>query len=340
MQAALKLPATGKAAVHPSNPAMLGSSSGLQLQDQAVQKSRDGPGSEQLTRIQLSGAELQQHRLHEAALLLVVALQVLVADGGSDPVATRAVVLELAAVWVQLGHSESGPAATSPAHESTAPATELAAARVAAALAVAHEAAGHACCLLLESHTLQPVVKPSSSFPVWLVELLRGQEELQASLQAQAAAAAAAAAAAGTPASKATSGVHSSSSSSAVGVVAAKPVPAAAGASGGDAAGTTSATAVVPDTTLARLSVCFFVQLVAGNRNAGGRQQQALATVQMLLVQPTLRAACVKFASSCCWQEVPQGIKGALMLSSNSRSRADQLATSSTTVPSPPSPGE
>jgi hypothetical protein len=297
LQTALKLPDTAVLGntVKSSSP---GSDVGTQ---QPQQQSRlvGVPGAS--TGGASAGVRLQQRRLHEAAHLLASGLRVLITDAGSHPVLVRAALLELATVLIQ---------AASEATDGTQGSTNaVAAAKVAAVLRAAHLTAGHVCRLYLDCNSLQPVVSPSTSLPDWLVELLKGHEQLQQSIQQQAAAAAAAVAAG--PSRKPAGAAGNTVSSSTVvasATTAGKQTSAALVAAdvGTAGTGTTAGPATVSDAVLGRLAVSYYVQqLTAMSSGAAGLDQQQRAAEQTRLVQPALRAACAKFAAECCWPEVP-----------------------------------
>jgi hypothetical protein len=299
LQAALKLPGTvlmaqaaAAAAQHQQAATSAAGTAG------ASTAGRSGGGSV------AAAAKLQQSRLHEAAHLLGSSVHVLIADAGSNPVLVRSALLELAAVLLQAAEqqADSGPGTNSRAAASSA--DPAVAAKVAAVLRAAHVTAGQVCKLLLESHSLQPVLSPSTCMPEWLLELLKGHEQLQQSLQ-QEAAAAAAAAAAGTG-SKAAAAASSSASTAGTQLAGSL----GTGKQAADGAGVTSA---VTDEALGRLAVCFFVQQLAAMAfGAAGLPQQCRAAEQALLVQPVLRAACAKFAAGCCWSDVPAEVAAVL----------------------------
>lgn len=281
--------------------------------------------------------DLQQRRLQAAAHLLGVSLQVLIADGGSNPMLVRPALLELAAVWLQAAASSGLLTASTQARNTLtagAPAAAAGAAgavtasavRIASVLKAASVTSGHVCKLLLESHSLQPVQAPSSCLPDWLLELLRGHEQLQTSLHADAAATAAAIAAGGPAKSAAAAGGAASSlsnSSSSSASTAGKQTT----AGGVEAAAVPVA---VPDATLGRLAVCFYIQqLTAAGCGAAGAQQQLRASQQALMVQPVLRGACPRFAADCCWPDVPSEVVAAL------QSAWSPAAPSAVTAPLP-----
>lgn len=302
LQAALKLPDTAKlgAAAKPAS-ISAGDKGAQQQQGQSVGVT--GASSTGAS----AAAQLQQLRLHEAAHLLAAGLKVLITDAGSNPVLVRAALLELAAVLIQAAASDAADQPSADSAQSSADA--LAAAKAAAVLRAADVTAGHVCKLYLDSHSLQPVLSPGTSLPDWLVELLKGHEQLQQSLQHEAAAAAAAVAAG--PGRKPASGAAGStvSSSTAAGTATTtgkQPAAAAAADASAAGAGTATAAVTVSDAALGRLAVCYYLQqLMAMSNGAAGLEQQHRAAEQALLVQPALRAACAKFAAECCWPEVP-----------------------------------
>jgi hypothetical protein len=264
-------------------------------------------------------------------------LHVLVTDAGSNPVAVRAALLELAAVWIQAGNVEdpldsSSSSGCSNMHAAASITDPTAAARTAAVLRAAQATAAQVCKLLLDSHSLQPVQNPSSSLPAWLFEQLRGHEQLQLAVQQEAAAAAAAVAAgsggkaastggaAGHTLSSHSTGIISSSSTAAF----ANTAPSATGkqqtsteapatVAAPPAGSSPASLPTVPDAVLGRLAVCTYVQLLAAmNGGAAGSHQQQRAAEQVLLLQHALRTACPRFAADCCWQGVPSEVSAAL----------------------------
>jgi hypothetical protein len=268
------------------------------------------------------GGNLQQRRLHEAAHLLGLSLRVQIADAGSNPVLVRAVLLELAAVLLQAaaGCETPGTAHGSPASSSSissirsstaATASAAVASKVAAVLRAAHVTAVQISKLFLESHSLQPVQSPGTSLPDWLLELARGHEQLQLSLQ-QEAAAAADAIASRAHGKKPASGAAAAAAATTVGTTGSA-VTAAASTAGSKPAGSDAGAAVVSDAALGRMAVCFYVQqLAAMASGAIGLQQQRTAAEQALLLQPALRAACARFAADCCWPGVPSEVAAVL----------------------------
>jgi hypothetical protein len=147
--------------------------------------------------------------------------------------------------------------------------------------------------------------------PEWLLELLKGHEQLQQSLQQEAAAAAAAAAAgAGSKAAAAASSSGNTAGTQLLGSIGTGKQAADGAGTGGGIVGVTSA---VTDDALGRLAVCFFVQQLAAMAfSAAGLPQQRRAAEQALLVQPVLRAASAKFAAGCCWPDVPPEVAAVL----------------------------
>jgi hypothetical protein len=224
----------------------------------------------------LKGTELQLQRLSEAAELAGRALQLAVSDAGSPPAVARSALLELAAAWLY-SYRCAGRAQG---------ANYGLLSKVAAALQAAHVTAGQLRVLCMTNHQLQTV--SVGGLPAWLTEQLKGQEQLQISLQqqiGQAAAAAATAAGKPTPHRRKQQQLTLSAASAAA---------AAAMAS------------AVPDSTLGRLAVCQYVRLLmAAYDGTAGLQQQQLAAAQVLQLHPAMRAACPKLASDCCWSEAP-----------------------------------
>lgn len=269
LQAALKLPATYL--LVPRSAAAAAAAAGTAAATPATSSAASASSGA----VMLKGTELQLQRLAEAAELAGRALQLAVSDAGSSPALARSALLELAAAW--LYSHQCGGAGVAGGLVS----------KVAAALQAAHVTAGQLRVLCLTNHQLQPV--SVGGLPVWLVERLKSQEQLQSSLQQQTAqAAAAAAAAAGKPTQ------HRKKQQQLLTLSAASAAAAAA------------VTAAVPDTTLGRLAVCHYVRLlVTANDGSAGLQQQQLAAAQAVQLSPVMRAACPKLAADCCWSEVP-----------------------------------
>eukprot|EP00879_Flechtneria_rotunda_P009274 GHRR01009708.1.p1 GENE.GHRR01009708.1~~GHRR01009708.1.p1 ORF type:complete len:949 (+),score=449.96 GHRR01009708.1:194-2848(+) len=247
----------------------------------------------------LPGLQLQQHRLQEAVQLLLHALRLLVSDGGSHVMLVRNTLLELAANWLyshqlranktltaatqQAGAGQSAAASRDTGNGSAGPA------QIMAALHAAHVTAGHLRTLYLTPHQLQPVHDPETSLPLWLVEWLKGQEQLQSSMQQRSAAEAAAAAArAGKPAGGVAKRLHQPQ------------------------LGKEAADIQVTGSVLARMAVCYYVQQLSGIAGElPGLEQQLLAAARALQVQAALKAACPKFNTDCSWSEVPAVTAGA-----------------------------
>jgi hypothetical protein len=263
LQAALKLSATNAVVTKDSTAAAAGGGSG-----------------ESFVAGALKGAELQLQRLAESAELAGKALQLAITDAGSPPALVRSALLELAAAWLY-------------SHQRASIGTQSASitgsgmvGKVVAALQAAHVTAGQLRVLWLTSHQLQPV--STGGLPAWLVEQLKGQEQLQISLQQQTAqAAAAAATAAGKPTQHRKKQQQLTLSTA-------------------SAAAAAAMASAVPDTVLGRLAVCQYVRLLlAAGDGAAGLQQRQLAAAQVLQLHPSMRAACPKLAAECCWSAVP-----------------------------------
>lgn len=284
LQAALQLPGTPTAA-------RATASKGYQQEAKAACSSSSGSHGHVAAAV-----NIQQHRLREAAFLLGKGIHILVVDGGSNPLLVRSALLELAAVWTEASRQDG-------LNSNTAAAAAAAAAKVAAVLRAASVSAAHVRKLFLESHSLQPVQAPSSSLPEWLLETLKGHEQLQASIQQAAGARAAAVAAGGskTAASSTTTTQQLSprSQGGGAGVTSASPQ--------------SSSVQVISDAVLGRLAMCFYVQQLTAMASASaGLQQQQRAAEQVLLLQPVLRASCSSFAAGCCWPAVPDEVAAAL----------------------------
>lgn len=311
LQAALKLPATDlvvatASALPGQAPEVASAAAGTA--GYAIRRSAKAADVEEEVKLLPAGAsgrvlcrtDLQLQRLKEAAGLLGRALQLLVHEAGSPPALVRTALLELAAVLLYQ-HQLAGPtgAAATPVAGSAAGATAIAAvtdrARIAAALQAAHTTAAQLRMLHVTNHLLSPV--SVNGLPAWLVEQLKGQEQLQMSLQQQTSQAAAAAA---TAAGKPSSG-HKLQHQQHLTLSAAAPAAVAAAA------------AAIPDATLGRLAVCHYVrQLAAASEGLAGLQQRQTAAAQAALMQAALKAACTKLATDTCWSDVrPVGPVGA-----------------------------